>query len=249
MSDTEVFGELYNNIKKSGVTEKQHVNEFTQISMCSNVDITAHDALNILISNYGVSYGTNVIFNVCDDDKSVPALDFAAFLPISRYSAPKTYGEYGRLIRGQLKRCNYAGVVVTMAIDQTSHELKYYSKLSASDYFDCLYNWSTRCSAEFLLTDDEKSFYSLVTPSLRQIAAYAFGSETDGVVSADECILGDVCVLIAKNILEKMPIDSEITKALNERNMRNLFNESNMNRLCSIFNAVKRYNASFDVYI
>ena len=249
MSETDFCGDLYKIIANSNVLKDCFVNNIYQRIMCKNVDNTAHDALDMLINSYGVFYGTRVLLSFCDCVCNVPQLDFAAFLPIDRSNAPKNAEDYCKIVDSCLSRYNCKGVVVTMAVERSAHSIEYYSVLSAKDYFDCLYRWSTNCAAEFLLADDDMPFYSVTTPSIRQIAAYSFGSEADGVVTANERTLGDVCVSLAESILCKMPVDGDIVGAMSTKiNNKELCAEKHR-RLCSIFEAIKRYNAVFDVYI
>lgn len=249
MSDTDYCGDLYKILEISEVLECCFVNNIGQKTICKNVNFSAHNAVDLMMRSYGVSYGDYVVFSFSDGAKRVPPLDFAAFLPISRYNAAKTDEEYRPIVSAQLDTFDCGGIVITMAIERTSHEIAFYSELSADDYFDCLYSWSTKCSAEFLLTDGSMPFCSVITPSLRQITAYAFGREKDGFFTADDYTLGEVCVELVDCILCRKPIDKDITDALESQMRKKECNVKNYCRLCSIYNTVKRYNASFGVYI
>lgn len=249
MSDTDFCGDLHKIFEISNVLESCFVNNIGQRIICKNVELSAHDALDLLINSYGVSYGSKIILSFCDSAQNVPSLDFATFLPVSRSNAAKTDGEYRRLVSAQLNNYYCGGVVVTMAVEQASHEISYYCELSADDYVDRLFNWSTKCCAEFVLSDDAAPFCSVATPSLRQIAVYAFGGEANGFFSADDCTVGEVCVRLAGCIQGQKPIDSDITDALQAQIVKKEYCLKNYCRLCSVFEAVKRYNASFGVYI
>lgn len=249
MSCKDYCGDLYKILEISEVLEGCFVNNIGQKTISKNVNFTAHNAVDLMMRSYGVSYGNYVVLSFSDSAKRVPPLDFAAFLPICRNNAAKTDDGYKRIVSAKLDTLDCGGVVITMAIERTSHEIAFYSEMSADDYFDSLYSWSTKCCAEFLLADDSMPFCSVITPSLRQIAAYAFGREKDGYFTADDYTVGEVCVELVDCILCRKPIDKDIADALETQMRKKECNVKNYCRLCSIYNTVKRYNASFGVYI
>lgn len=249
MSDANQRGGLYNDTKHSDEIYTQLVGKFTRSNMCTDVGDSAQSVLESLIKAYGIQYGASVVCSFCDGAQNVPPLDFAAFLPIDRYNAAKSHGQYMRLVGERLKGCAYGGDVVIMAVNRNSREIVFYNQQPFTEYIDRLYAWSTKCAAEFVMYDDDLPFRSIITPSLRQIAVYSFGSESGGIVSADDCTVGEVCVRLAACILRNKPIDGDISSALATRVRCDDCNLQNRGRLCSIFAAVKRYNASFGVYI
>lgn len=225
----------------------KYVNDTLQLESVVNANRSEQNMLDSVISNYGVYYGSNRIISFCKNNQSgeyVPAPDFAAFLPISRDNAAKSYSEYTRYIRLVLKKYRKNGDVVTMAVNSLSRAVIYYNEKPCDDYFDCLFNWSTKCSAKFTLCCDDSPFSSIITPSLRQIAACAFGSDTDSGASDDDTLIGDACVRLVSSIMSRAPVPCDITEALEARLGGTGGVSGGYDKLRSVCAAVYKYNES-----
>lgn len=160
----------------------------------------AHNALRWLIAKQGYRNGSEAI--VCWGSAKPETIDIFSdtddLFPADIAEIEDTAENYAQRvnssIRGYKKDITAADKIMIMAVDtadgagQGRLAITYYSEMQGSEFYDRITQWYETCQWELNAYDsDTKKYYRLIgTPSPREIALSAYGTDQNGMLKADK---------------------------------------------------------------
>lgn len=215
----------------------------------------AHNALSWLIANQGYIKDSSAIVSWCVENKKVPDTDdMIKGNPFDEknneeYNIDTEY-EYSQMLNKAL-RGYQSGIepndrVVIMAAEAATNgrlSIKHYGELMASEYFNNLEDWYSKCSWLF-------PYKKIGTPSPRQIAQASYGVMQNGFVKVSDTIEKSCIERIFPCITEGKAIPFDIVRSSVKNVSRGeSFSRSERNKLIAITCAIiKAYYKDKSLY-
>lgn len=204
----------------------------------------AHNALSWLIANQGYIKDSSAIVSWCVENKKIP--DTAEIIMGNPFESKndeedKVNTEYeysqmlNRALRGYQSSIEPNDRVVVMSAEAVTNgrlSIKYYGELMASEYFNNLKDWYSKCSWLF-------PYKRISSPSPHQIAQAAYGIMQNGFVKANDTVEKSCVERILPCITEGKAIPLDIVKSSVKNVSRGVsFSSSERNKLIAITCAI-----------
>jgi len=197
----------------------------------------AHHALRWIVSNHGVTYGSRTFICWNPEGAEVPSIDFLGMPGDEALDFVSYKEQLKRTLSGYRQSLPESRDVVIAAFDAATTgrlSVTYYNELKASDFLDRIEDWYGS-----LCWDTGK--FGVRSPTLRQIAEYAFGVERGNRIEADKKILPQRIQQLLHCVVDRQPIPSDIIQALVSRASTPLaYSPDNRRRLLATTCAVVR---------
>ncbi len=175
----------------------------------------AHCALRWLVANQGVSFGGRTF--LCWNPRGCPVPKPSQSMmrgKVQRAADPTQYRQQllDALSGWKDNLPEQEGVVVAAFDAATTGRLAvtYYNELRSSDFLQRLYDWDETCCWE-------NGPFGIQSPSLFQIAGYAFGTLRNGKVETDDRILGQQMQRLVACRIDRAHFPFDIQRALVEK--------------------------------
>lgn len=231
----------------SGFTYRGRFDEAAQAATVGyTASQKAHNALRWLVANQSVAFGGRTF--LCWNPQGFPMPRVTG--PMGRKggeSVPRsaTPSQYQKQLREALSGWKEnlrpsAGIVIAAFDAATTGRLAvtYYNELLASDFLDRLHDWEVSCCWE-------NGPYGIQSPSLFQIASWAFGTPRNGRAEIDDRILKQQMQRLVACRVDRAPFPLDIEQALVEKASHLLLYESE-NRQKLLFTAcacIRKYHS------
>jgi len=185
----------------------------------------AHAALTWLAAKQGFSVGKKERRTfICWNPKGKEIMDLSNPFGFEEEEDNKSYTEEiykQRLkdtINGYKNKLDSSDDIVVIALDAATPgrlSVTYYNELMASDFYDRIQRWYETCCWYFTkFTQDKKPYLEISTSPTKQIVNFAFGTEREAFVEADDKVLKEQYQRIISCILDSKPVPRDIVHAL-----------------------------------
>lgn len=207
-----------------------------------------HSALTWLVKKQGAYVGnTDKRTFVCWNPKGkktpniLDALGFEEEEPI--YDGEKYKKKLIRTFQGYQHQFEPDERIMVMGLDAATTgrlSITYYNEFFAHDFFKRITYWGESCNWYTLkFTEQKKPYYTVQTPTFRQIAECAFGSEKSNFIEANDKVLKEQTQRLLKCMLEQQQFPGDILNALFSRASTPLaYSRGNRERVLSVACAV-----------
>jgi CRISPR-associated protein Csd1 len=203
-----------------------------------------HSALTWLVKNQGTYIGnqdkrTFVCWNAAGK-KTPDIMDMLDFEDEETVDDSALYKKkLIKTLQGYQKEFLPTDQIMVMGLDAATTgrlSITYYNEFFVNDFFDRIDYWGESCNWFFLkFTEQKKPYYTILTPTFRQIVECAFGSEKGNFIEANDKVLKEQTQRLIKCMLEKQNFPRDIMNALVTRaSMPLAYSKGNRERMLSV---------------